>query len=590
MDKIQIPFSFLRENPCSYCGQQISGGQVFLLPDGNILCERCKNSKRPFCRNLAYEALASNFVYPCINWQNHCPNVSEWKDAPYHISKCSYGGCCILFFAHPGSCFKGRRRFPEENQRIGLLLVPDKVLSFLTCKICKAYLNCEPVYSQSQNENICFRCVRNSGRPPNSVRNHAYENIATLFMFPCSFRRYGCEEILYFGKAAWKHEFECPCNPATAKPIPRLEEKEPETPRQTLRPIQTEIPRAMFQPLRHKPQAPAIPQSRPVYRNPSPEELQPQGAVYQNQPPQEFPETSHYRTPYTQPPGQVYRNSSPEEAQETPRSSVQPKQKKKGLIVTQTGQIWATLSPNTPLMAPPQRPGEEANKEVMESLRKRQGKHRRHVNDIEGDMNRGGASDSESVSTTMSHTALTTPDLVESSSKSSSFNYLEDNNRLLNGNMMHNRLNSVDSYESDKYSEAELAGHYPVIPRHQRNNIGRVPSAQISRYDAEIASHFPGLYNLSQNRNSDTEMAGLHRWGGQRQPVGYHEAEIAGHFPIMLPRRLNSGMDSIERRQSARDAFLGNSALISELKVRQDFIKRNHSIKEPVQPTVPMRY
>ncbi|XP_076275310.1 uncharacterized protein LOC143206586 [Rhynchophorus ferrugineus] len=494
MSKPQIPFSFLYGNKCLSCNRPIEGGKVYLLSDGRIMCDQCRVFTKQFCRNLIYEALASNFLYPCINWQKHCPAMLEWKDAPYHISSCRYSGCCGLLFSHPGSCFKGKRSFPYDDDQKGLIAVPDRVESFLRCAGCKGYLNCEPIYTQSDKESFCHRCVAVNGKPPDAVRNFPYENISTLFLFPCSFKRFGCMEVLPFGKPAWKHEYECHYN--AYSPLNKIEEVEAQS-----------TPRSSVQ----------ISECRPSLTRES--------------------ETA---------------NSVVEEEPRPSKGKIE-KTKKKGLIWTQTGPLWATLSPNTPLMAPPQRPGEESNQDIINQIKKKQGKHRQPIQDYDGDMGRRN-SESESVSTNSQNAANVDP--IETASKASSFDYMEENK----------------AYDNPAYDQDIMR---------QRNGVARTPSIQASRYDVEMASHFPGLYNQNQYnyRASEEEMAG-HFPYLSRSSTRYNEAVVAGHFPIMLPRQLNETVDTLGRRVSKRENFQGNRLLISELKMRQDMIKRNHSIRD----------
>lgn len=60
---------------------------------------------------------------------------------------------------------------------------------------------------------------------------------------------------------------------------------------------------------------------------------------------------------------------------------------------------------------------------------------------------------------------------------------------------------------------------------------------------------------------------------------GYNTGPLGnGQYPVLTPYQLSNGYDS-PRRISSRDSVKGNGLLISELKLRQDLIKRTHSIK-----------
>lgn len=74
---------------------------------------------------------------------------------------------------------------------IRLVYVPDNLLEYLECVICRGYLNCFPVYIQSNGQNVCHRCIYANGNPPNCRRNHAYENFSQIFLFPCTYRNRG---------------------------------------------------------------------------------------------------------------------------------------------------------------------------------------------------------------------------------------------------------------------------------------------------------------------------------------------------------------------------------------------------------------
>ncbi|KAJ8913206.1 hypothetical protein NQ315_016148 [Exocentrus adspersus] len=207
MQKPMIPLSLIRDLRCRHCLNFVTCGPVYVVPDESILCGRCRNLAKDIYRNLSYEAMASIFVYPCRNWENHCSRTLQWNESLQHEEECTYEGCCTIFWNHPKAFIKGKREIPGGEVR--QTAVPELLLEQIKCVQCECYLSCDPVYIQSNGRNICHRCIYSNGIPPNCHRNIAYERISTVLIFPCKYRNRGCPTRLRFGRVLWQHETEC---------------------------------------------------------------------------------------------------------------------------------------------------------------------------------------------------------------------------------------------------------------------------------------------------------------------------------------------------------------------------------------------
>ncbi|XP_023023655.2 uncharacterized protein [Leptinotarsa decemlineata] len=210
METPSIPLSLLRELRCRQCENFVSCGPVFVVPDGAVLCGRCRGLAKNVYRNTSYEALASMFRYPCKNWEDHCPRSLRWDESLEHEDYCSYHGGCNLFWKHPKAYWKGKRDIPLGDIR--LIAIHEYLLDYITCVQCQSYLSCDPVYILSNGKNICHRCSYANGTPPNTIRNYLYETLSSIIIFPCVFRNRGCPTRLKFGVDLWQHESTCPYN------------------------------------------------------------------------------------------------------------------------------------------------------------------------------------------------------------------------------------------------------------------------------------------------------------------------------------------------------------------------------------------
>ncbi|KAG5872053.1 hypothetical protein JTB14_021845 [Gonioctena quinquepunctata] len=214
-----IPLSLLRDLRCRQCENFVTCGPVFVVPDGTILCGRCEHLAKNIYQNTSYEALASIFLYPCQNWEDHCPTSLRWNESLQHEEKCSFSGSCNLFWKHPKAYWKGKREIPMGDIR--LIGIPEYLLDYIKCSQCESYLSCEPVYIQMNGRNICHRCVYANGVPPDSVRNISYEILSNIIVFPCEYRNRGCPTRLKFGSDLWHHESQCSYNQMFRKAQPK---------------------------------------------------------------------------------------------------------------------------------------------------------------------------------------------------------------------------------------------------------------------------------------------------------------------------------------------------------------------------------
>ncbi|XP_050311446.1 uncharacterized protein LOC126747016 [Anthonomus grandis grandis] len=340
------------------------------------------------------------------------------------------------------------------EDEIRIAHVPENLLEYLECVICGSYLNSTPVFIQSNGQNVCHRCVHANGNPPNCRRNLSYESFGQIFLFPCAYRSRGCQERHQYGSAIWKHEARCQYRPSLTKSVSLQEER-----------------------FTHH----LLPHMRPISEQPR---LQP---TFED---------------------------------DEPRPSATRPIKEKGLIKTHSGHIWATITPQKALFAPPDEHDEQRdiNKQLIQSMVKKQGRQIRRVDDIGGEMGRRN-SEAESISTN------------ESFSIKTSGNSTPDPHHMLPRRPYIPPEDYLDSRPGSRESGYQTAMRYPESP-------GTEP--------------------------------------------------VREQFPVLFPHQLNDGLDLGRRtsnrmgeqpRVSKRDSGAGKSLLINELKLRQDMIKRTHSIK-----------
>lgn len=84
----------------------------------------------------------------------------------------------------------------------------NKVLHKLRCLQCQNYLSIPPIMLNKNGKSICGRCNIEENEKQNYTRNEAYEDIATLILFPCKNKKHGCHKKLTMINAE-KHEISC---------------------------------------------------------------------------------------------------------------------------------------------------------------------------------------------------------------------------------------------------------------------------------------------------------------------------------------------------------------------------------------------
>ncbi|KAJ3645763.1 hypothetical protein Zmor_023396 [Zophobas morio] len=207
--KPPIPIPVLKDLRCGHCRKFVTCGPVHVTPDSSILCGRCARFAKRSYRNIAFEALASLFRYPCYYWPKHCNKKLVWNESLDHERKCLFQSSCNVFCSKPGTFFKSDRKLPN-NPEINLEHVTEEIIQDLKCVACESYLSNGPVYIVVDGKNICHRCSHANGVPKGAIRNLAYETIARAAIFPCVYRFRGCNVRLKFGREMWGHENECP--------------------------------------------------------------------------------------------------------------------------------------------------------------------------------------------------------------------------------------------------------------------------------------------------------------------------------------------------------------------------------------------
>ncbi|XP_008196976.2 uncharacterized protein LOC103314031 [Tribolium castaneum] len=207
--KPPIPIPILQNLRCGHCRKFVTCGPVHVTPDSSILCGRCSHFAKQTYRNIAFEALASIYRYPCTFWPKHCNKRLVWNESLDHETKCLFQNSCNVLCSRPGTFFKSDRKLPNHPD-INLEHVPEQMLETLKCVSCESYLTNKPVYLVHDGRNICHRCIHSNGAPKGAVRNLAYETIATSIIFPCVYRFRGCTIWLQFGREMWGHENDCP--------------------------------------------------------------------------------------------------------------------------------------------------------------------------------------------------------------------------------------------------------------------------------------------------------------------------------------------------------------------------------------------
>lgn len=74
-------------------------------------------------------------------------------------------------------------------------IIPEKILEQLHCTFCHEYLSVFPVHMYTENNSVtCGRCPVLEEQNP--IRNVCYEGLASVFLYPCRFRSFGCSDTL----------------------------------------------------------------------------------------------------------------------------------------------------------------------------------------------------------------------------------------------------------------------------------------------------------------------------------------------------------------------------------------------------------
>ncbi|CAH0563495.1 unnamed protein product [Brassicogethes aeneus] len=198
-----IPLYKINQLRCFNCNQFLLCGPIHLNPnDGSSLCGRCRGIATNIFHNKAYEAIASIFGHPCVNWEKHCDQILLWNGNFAHENECTQPGCCI--------CCKSSRKLPSDNgNALPVAKVPIEALEKLKCIFCYGFISCGPVLLTPDGENICNRCVATQENLYNEKRNLPYEMLAEILIFPCRYIRRGCPSSFKYGVDIFEHENHC---------------------------------------------------------------------------------------------------------------------------------------------------------------------------------------------------------------------------------------------------------------------------------------------------------------------------------------------------------------------------------------------
>lgn len=85
--------------------------------------------------------------------------------------------------------------------------IGDQILEQLRCSLCKGYLSYAPIQLLPDGRSICGRCSL-SNSDQQTYRQITLETIIGKVLFPCQFKKFGCEERLLFGSTN-EHEDKC---------------------------------------------------------------------------------------------------------------------------------------------------------------------------------------------------------------------------------------------------------------------------------------------------------------------------------------------------------------------------------------------
>lgn len=86
---------------------------------------------------------------------------------------------------------------------------PRQLLETLKCGNCLLYLSIPPIMYTQDNKLWCGRCIHKIPKESQTQRATAYENVAQLLLFPCSYVPVGCERKAMKWKSMNQHELSC---------------------------------------------------------------------------------------------------------------------------------------------------------------------------------------------------------------------------------------------------------------------------------------------------------------------------------------------------------------------------------------------
>ncbi|XP_018324226.1 uncharacterized protein LOC108736329 isoform X2 [Agrilus planipennis] len=90
--------------------------------------------------------------------------------------------------------------------------VPEPILEFLKCEVCSCWLSCGPVLVLPSFKSICGRCSNNANilqlGPQSKLRHVTYELLASFYKFPCIYWSKHCPGYLDWDDST-KHEDNC---------------------------------------------------------------------------------------------------------------------------------------------------------------------------------------------------------------------------------------------------------------------------------------------------------------------------------------------------------------------------------------------
>ncbi|XP_060522220.1 uncharacterized protein LOC132699488 [Cylas formicarius] len=398
----------------------------------------------------------------------------------------------------------------------------------LRCRHCENFLSCGPLYLLEDSSTLCGRC-RMLAR--DHYRNDSLEALKSIFRYPCINWRNHCPVTLQWNESLI-HERECHyyggCGFLCSHPGAFFKGKR-DFPKEDLR--LTTVPEHIFGYIKCV-VCEGFLSCEPVYtqingKNICHRCINSNGVppnCRRNLPYETFSKTlvfpCSFRSKGCPERGEFGRGLWQHEAecpygaiiyQQSDQKRESQAKKEKGVIKTHTGHIWATITPNSQLFAPPEDPNNDINKQLLKSLAKKQ--QERHIKraDQIGD---------------------------------------ELRNRRMSGDSAVSTAGSLSTKNSASHgSEISIGEIFDKV----------LPSYTPPEEYNNISLHSSRSSSVRRNERRFVESGGVQ-----------HDLS----FPAYLIPRSN-----LERTDSMNSSFRGNRELISELKVRQNIIKKTHSIK-----------